>query len=148
MLLVKKQIISYLRSVLYNAMKFAIQVNASPYASNAGMVAYRFIMAALQANHQILRVFFYQEGIQHAFRYALPPDDELNINRLWSSLAQQHKIDLVVCISAAQRRGLLCRDEAIRQGASDDDLADGFRIAGLGQWLEATLMADRCLVFG
>lgn len=129
-------------------MKYAIQVNTSPYASSAGLVAYRFILAALQANHQILRVFFYQDGIQHAFRYALPPDDEMQIGRLWSMLASEHKIDLVVCISAAQRRGLLCRDEARRQGAEDDDLADGFRIAGLGQWLEATLMADRCLVFG
>lgn len=129
-------------------MKYAIQVNTSPYVSNAGLIAYRFILAALQADHQILRVFFYQDGIQHAFRYALPPDDEIQIGALWSALARDHRIDLVVCISAAQRRGLLCGDEARRQGAKDDDLADGFRIAGLGQWLESTLMADRCLVFG
>jgi tRNA 2-thiouridine synthesizing protein D len=129
-------------------MKYAIQINVGPYASNAGVVAYRFILAALHAKHQVLRVFFYQEGIQHAMRYALPPNDEMHIGQLWSRLARDHQIDLVVCISAAQRRGLLCLDEAKRQGAEDDDLADGFRIAGLGQWLEATQLADRCLVFG
>ncbi|OAI04822.1 sulfurtransferase complex subunit TusD [Methylomonas methanica] len=129
-------------------MKYAVQVNASPYASNAGLNAYRFIQAALAAEHQILRVFFYKEGIYHAFRYANPPDDELSITQHWSALAEQYGLDLVVCISAAQRRGLLCADEAVRQDKQDDDTAPGFRIAGLGQWLEATLLADRSIVFG
>ncbi|WP_446811627.1 sulfurtransferase complex subunit TusD [Methylomonas sp. 2BW1-5-20] len=129
-------------------MKYAVQVNASPYASNAGYNAYRFIEAALLADHQVLRVFFYKEGIYHAFRYATPPEDELQFGQNWSQLAERYGLDLVVCISAAQRRGLLCRDEAVRQGKRDDDLAPGFRIAGLGQWLEATLLADRCIVFG
>lgn len=128
-------------------MKYAVQVNASPYASNAGLDAYQFIQSALQAGHQILRVFFYKDGVYHAMRYATPPDDEIQFSRDWSRLAEQHQIDLVVCISAAQRRGLLCADEARRQGKQDDDLAAGFRIAGLGQWLEATLQADRCIVF-
>ncbi|CAD6876447.1 MULTISPECIES: sulfurtransferase complex subunit TusD [Methylomonas] len=129
-------------------MKYAVQVNASPYASNAGLNAYRFIQAALAAEHQILRVFFYKEGVYHAFRYAQPPEDEFSITRHWSALAEQYGVDLVVCISAAQRRGLLCLDEAARQGKQDDDTAPGFRIAGLGQWLEATLLADRSIVFG
>lgn len=129
-------------------MKYAIQVNASPYASHAGLSAYRFIRAALQQNHQILQVFFYQEGISHGLRYALPPDDEMNLPAAWSAMAQSHHIDLLICISAAQRRGLLCADEARRQGAQDDHLAEGFRIGGLGQWLEASLAADRVIVFG
>lgn len=129
-------------------MKFAVQLNASPYAGNAGLNAYRFIQAALLAEHQVLRVFFYKEGVYHAFRYASPPEDETQISRDWSQLAEQYGLDLVVCISAAQRRGLLCLDEAGRQGKLDDDVAPGFRIAGLGQWLEATLLADRCIVFG
>ncbi|PKD41528.1 sulfurtransferase complex subunit TusD [Methylomonas sp. Kb3] len=129
-------------------MKYAVQVNASPYASNAGLNACRFIQAALAAEHQILRVFFYKEGVYHAFRYAQPPEDEFSITRYWSALAEQYGVDLVVCISAAQRRGLLCLDEAARQGKQDDDTAPGFRIAGLGQWLEATLLADRSIVFG
>ncbi len=129
-------------------MNYAIQVNAGPYSSNAGLTAYRFVESALQADHRILQVFFYREGIAHALRYATPPEDEINLPAKWAELAKEHRIDLLVCISAAQRRGLLCVDEAKRQGAVDDDLADGFRIGGLGQWLEATLRADRCLVFG
>jgi len=129
-------------------MKFAIQVNSSPYSGNGGLTAYHFILAALKTNHQIVRVFFYKEGIYHAFKYASPPDDELQLTQKWNELAEQSNIDLVVCISAAQRRGLLCVDEAKRQGKQDNDVAAGFRIGGLGQLLEATLTADRFIEFG
>jgi tRNA 2-thiouridine synthesizing protein D len=96
----------------------------------------------------VFRVFFYHDGVYHAFKYAMPPDDELQSTAQWSELARRHQIDLVVCISAAQRRGLLSFDEAERQGKQDDDLAEGFRISGLGQLVEATLEADRLIVFG
>lgn len=129
-------------------MKFAIQVNSSPYQSNAGLTAYQFIRAALAVQHEIVRVFFYHEGVYHAFQYATPPDDEIQLVKRWSELAHEYSIDLVVCISAAQRRGLLHSDEAHRQGKQDNDVADGFRIAGLGQLVEATLFADRFIVFG
>jgi tRNA 2-thiouridine synthesizing protein D len=128
-------------------MKFAIQVNTSPYQSNAGYTAYRFIIAALTQGHEVFRVFFYQEGVYQAFKYATPPDDELQFTAQWSELARRYQVDLVVCISAAQRRGLLCSDEAKRQGKMDVDLAEGFRISGLGQLVEATLEADRFIVF-
>jgi len=129
-------------------MKYAIQINSSPYHCTAGYTAYQFIKAALNAHHEIYRVFFYQDGIYHALRFATPPDDERQLTKRWSALAQDYQIDLVVCISAAHRRGLLHDDEAVRQGKQDKDLAAGFRISGLGQLVEATLEADRFLVFG
>ncbi|MGD0958297.1 MAG: sulfurtransferase complex subunit TusD [Methylomonas sp.] len=128
-------------------MKFAVLINAGPYTSHAGLDAYYFILAALRARHEIIRVFFYKDGVYHAFRYAMPPNGEQSVSQRWSALAARERIDLAVCISAAQRRGLLYRDEAQRLGKQDDDLAPGFRIAGLGQWLEASLTADRCIVF-
>lgn len=129
-------------------MKFAIQINTSPYQSNAGQLAYRFILAAIGQRHEVFRVFFYHDGVYHAFRYATPPDDEIAFTAQWSELARLYRVDLLVCISAAQRRGLLCADEAKRQHKQDNDLADGFRISGLGQLVEATLEADRFIVFG
>jgi len=129
-------------------MRFAIQVNASPYQSNTGFSAYQFIKAALAQGHEVFRVFFYHEGIYHAFKHNTPPDDEINLTDCWAELAAKHKVDLVVCISAAQRRGLLYADEAERRNKQDNDLATGFRIGGLGQWVEAMLEADRVIVFG
>ena len=129
-------------------MKYAIQINASPNDSSVGYSAYQFIQSALQMKHEIFRVFFYQEGIYHAFNYATPPDDELQMIKKWTELAKQQDVDLVVCISAAQRRGLLSDDEAKRQEKQDVDLAQGFRISGLGQLLESILLADRFIEFG
>jgi tRNA 2-thiouridine synthesizing protein D len=129
-------------------MRFAIQINASPCHSNSAHSAYQFINAALASGHEVFRVFFYHEGIYHAFKHNTPPDDELNLTSCWSGLAKQHGIDLLVCISAAQRRGLLHADEAKRRGKQDDELAEGFRIGGLGQWVEALIEADRVIVFG
>jgi len=129
-------------------MKYAIQINSSPYQSTSGETAYQFIKCALEMGHEIVRVFFYQEGAYHAFRYATPPDDEIQVVARWATLAHEYNVDLVVCISAAQRRGLLEATEANRQGKRDDDVADGFRIAGLGQWVEAMLVAERFIEFG
>ncbi len=129
-------------------MKYAIQISAGPHESNVAYSAFQFIQAALEKGHEIFRVFFYQQGVYHAFNYAIAPDDELQMTKKWSALAADYDIDLVVCISAAQRRGLLSDDEAKRQGKQDQDLAEGFRISGLGQLLEATLLADRVIEFG
>jgi len=58
-------------------MKFAIQVNASPYQSNAGYTAYQFIKAALAAGHEVFRVFF-----------VLVPKLQLG-NSVWEALASR-----------------------------------------------------------
>lgn len=128
-------------------MKYILQINSSPTAGQSGYYAYRFACELITAGHQVIRIFFYQEGIYHGYRYSTPPDDEFNISRLWSFLSEEHAIDLVICVSAAQRRGLLHPDEAQRQGKLDNDLAEGFRISGLGQMIEASLLADRLIVF-
>lgn len=129
-------------------MKYTLQINSSPYHSNAGYHAYQFIKTALSMEHQVFRVFFYQEGIYHALHDSSPPDDERQLTSLWSQLAINYQIDLVVCISAAQRRGLLHEDESKKRQQPLNNLARGFRISGLGQLVEATLDADRFIVFG
>lgn len=129
-------------------MKYIIQINSSPDDFFSGYSAYQFINAALAKGHEIYRVFFYRQGVYHAFKYSTPPDDELQMTKKWTMLAQQQGIDLVVCISAAQRRGLLSHDESRRQGKLDQDLAEGFRISGLGQLLEGIIIADRFIEFG
>jgi tRNA 2-thiouridine synthesizing protein D len=55
----------------------------------------------------------------------------------WSKLAEEHGVDLVVCVAAALRRGI-----------KDEVLAPGFRISGLGQLVEAGIEADRLVTFG
>jgi tRNA 2-thiouridine synthesizing protein D len=129
-------------------MKLGIQVNEGPYQHQASDTAYQFAKAALEKGHEIYRVFFYHDGVNNATRLTTPPQDDRNIVNRWSELAEKHNVDLVVCVAAAQRRGIADADEAKRNGKDADNIAPGFRISGLGQLIEAGIQCDRLVVFG
>ncbi|MGF1546001.1 MAG: sulfurtransferase complex subunit TusD [Thiotrichales bacterium] len=129
-------------------MKLAILVNEGPYTHQSSDSALLFTKAALEKGHEIFRVFFYHDGVNNGTRLAVPPQDDRNITQQWSELAAQHGLDLVICIAAAQRRGLLDENEAKRQGKDANNIAPGFRISGLGQLIEAGIQAERLVVFG
>ena len=127
---------------------FALLVNAAPYTHQASDSAYQFAKAALEAGHKIFRIFFYHDGVYNASRLMVPPQDEHNCATQWSELATRHQLDLVVCVAAAQKRGILDHSEAQRHEKDSDNLALGFRIGGLGQLIEAGIIADRLITFG
>ena len=129
-------------------MKIGLMVNEGPYTHQASDTAWQFARAALAAGHQIPRVFFYHDGVNNGTRLTTPPQDDRNIVKRWTELGEKHKLDLVVCVAAAQRRGIADADEAKRNGKDADNLAPGFRISGLGQLIEAGIQADRTVVFG
>lgn len=129
-------------------MKFAIMVSEGPYTHQATDSAYQFAKAAIAKGHEITRVFFYHDGVNNGTRLTVPPQDDRHIVNRWSEIAAQHNIDLVICIAAAQRRGLLDENEAKRQGKDASNIAPGFRISGLGQLVEAGIQSDRLVVFG
>ena len=118
-------------------MKFGLLVNEGPYTHQATDTAYLFARAAVAKGHEIQRVFFYNDGVNNATKWTEPPQDDRHIVSRWSKLAQDHGIDLVVCVAAALRRGI-----------KDDHLAPGFRISGLGQLVESGIQSDRLVVFG
>jgi tRNA 2-thiouridine synthesizing protein D len=118
-------------------MKFGILVNEGPYTHQASDTAYQFAKAALEKGHKIHRVFFYHDGVNNSTRLTEPPQDDRHIVQRWQKLAADHKLDLVVCVAAALRRGI-----------KDENLAEGFRISGLGQLIETGIQADRLVTFG
>ncbi len=129
-------------------MKFAIQVNEGPYQHQAADTAYQFAKAALEKGHEIFRVFFYHDGVNNGTRLTTPPQDDRHITNRWIDLAEKHSLDLVVCVAAAQRRGIVDDDEMKRQGKDATNIAPQFRISGLGQLIEAGIQSDRLMVFG
>ena len=118
-------------------MKFGILVNEGPFNHQASDSAYLFAKAAIEKGHKVDRVFFYYDGVNNATRLSEPPQDDRNIVRRWSDLADAHGVDLVVCVAAGLRRGL-----------KEENLAHGFRISGLGQLIEIGIQADRIVTFG
>ncbi len=129
-------------------MKFGVVVLEGPYTHEAADTAYQFTKAALEKGHEVFRVFFYHDGVNNGTRLTTPPQDDRNIVTRWSELGEEHGLDLVVCVAAAQRRGIVDADEAKRNGKDADNIAPSFRISGLGQLIEAGIQSDRLLVFG
>lgn len=129
-------------------MKFALLINEGPYTHQASDSAYHFAQAAINQGHEISRVFFYHDGVNNGTRLTTPPQDDRNITERWSTLATDHNLDLVVCVAAAQRRGIVDEDEQKRNKKDANNLAQGFRISGLGQLIEAGIQADRLISFG
>lgn len=129
-------------------MKIGVVVSEGPYTHQAADTAYQFVKAALGKGHEVPRVFFYHDGVNVSTRLSIPPQDERNIQKNWTALAKENDIDLVVCIAAAQRRGLLDENEATRQGKDANNIAEGFRISGLGQLIEMGIQTDRLVMFG
>ncbi|TCK18508.1 tRNA 2-thiouridine synthesizing protein D [Thiogranum longum] len=129
-------------------MKISVLVNEGPYQHQSADTAIQFTKAVLAKGHEIFRVFFYHDGVNNGTRYAVPPQDDRNITEQWTEMAKEHNLDLVICIAAAQRRGILDENEAKRQGKEGHNMADGFRISGLGQLIEAGIQSDRMVIFG
>ncbi len=129
-------------------MKYTILVNEGPYQHQSADSALQFVRAALEKGHEIFRVFFYHDGVNNGTRLTVPPSDDRLLQKSWTELAEKHGLDLVICIAAAQRRGIMDADEAKRQGLDANNIAPGFRISGLGQLVEGGIQSDRLIVFG
>ena len=118
-------------------MKLGILVNEGPFTHQASDSAYHFTKAAIEKGHQVLRIFFYYDGVNNANKLSEPQSDDRNLVKMWGCLDKEHNLDLVVCVAAALRRGI-----------KEEVLAEGFRISGLGQLIELGMAADRTIVFG
>jgi tRNA 2-thiouridine synthesizing protein D len=129
-------------------MKFTVMVNEGPYQHQSSDTALQFVRAALEKGHEIYRVFFYHDGVNNGTRLSIPPGDDRLLQKEWSELSKEHNLDMVLCIAAAQRRGLMDAKEAKRQGLDADNIIDGFNISGLGQLIEGGIQSDRTIVFG
>jgi tRNA 2-thiouridine synthesizing protein D len=128
--------------------KFSLLVLSSPLGSGSADSAWQFANAAVQAGHQVHRVFFYHEGVYQGNQLAVPPQDETNAVQRWVDLAQVGSIELVLCVSSALKRGVLDQREADRHERGGTSMHPAFTIAGLGELVDASIQSDRLLTFG
>ncbi|PIA69779.1 sulfurtransferase complex subunit TusD [Pseudomonas sediminis] len=128
-------------------MKFAIALFAAPH-QPASRRALRFAQATLAGGHEIVRLFFYQDGVHSASSNVVSPQDELDLPREWREFVTANGLDSVLCIAAALRRGVLNAEEAQRYARSAANLEAPWELSGLGQLHEAAQQADRLVCFG
>lgn len=117
-------------------MKYVIAVKHGVYGSQGAYLAYQITKELLTEGHQITQIFFFQDGVSNANKLVYPANDEVNLVENWKNLAETHRLSLHLCISAAQRRGIV-----------ENNTANHFTLAGLGEFSQAMLQADRLLTF-
>lgn len=125
-------------------MDYVLAIKSPVYGSQGAYLAYQVAEELLQAKHNIRQVFFFQEGVSNANALVNPASDEINLIEKWQKLAELHRLQLHLCIAAAQRRGIV--DEQTSSSATTN-LAQGFTLAGLGEFSQAVLKADRLITF-
>ena len=129
-------------------MIFSLLIYAQQNGGQVEQSALRFTRSALAQGHSIHRVFFYGDSVSACSSLKVTPRDEINITQQWLELAESDNLDLVVCIAAAVRRGILDDSEAKRHNKAAANLTEGFTLSGLGQLADAILLSDRTITFG
>lgn len=130
------------------SLKFSLLIAGHAYSSQSADTALKFAEQLILSGHELYRVFFFHDGVHAANTLLTPPQDEESICKRWQQLQSDHQLDLCVCISSALRRGIINEQEAQRYELPAHNLAPGFSIGGLGQWVDACLNSDRTLRFG
>lgn len=128
-------------------MIFSLAVYAPP-SSQSSYSAYCFAQALIAQGHTLFRVFFYHDAAYIGSTLQCYPQDEADLTQRWQALAEQHSTDLVVCIAAGLKRGVIDQQEADRYDKPHYNLCDGFTLSGLGQLVDATVQSDRVITFG
>ncbi|WP_105902906.1 sulfurtransferase complex subunit TusD [Vibrio gangliei] len=129
------------------SLTYSLVVNGSVYGSQSARHAYQFACALIEKGHQLVSVFFYQDGVHNASSLVLPANDEFDLTKAWQQLSQQHHVRLESCVAASLRRGIVDANEANTHALDASNTAKGFELAGLGGLAEALLTQDRVVQF-
>jgi tRNA 2-thiouridine synthesizing protein D len=129
-------------------MIYALLVLSSPASGHGARTAIGFAQAAIARGHRIERIFFLDEGTATGSSIAVFPQDEADRLQPWVDLAEQHQVELVLCVSSALKHGMLDPGEAARHQQPAATTHPAFVVSGLGQLIDAAANADRFLTFG
>jgi len=128
-------------------MKFNVLVTGALYSAQTAYSALQFCRAAATSGHIVTQVFFYQDGVSQASDLSVPLADEYDAVSAWAKYSVDTGADLVVCVSAAERRGILGAEQAAEFEKANHNLHPAFKVEGLGVLHQACLASDRTVTF-
>ncbi|MGF1743257.1 sulfurtransferase complex subunit TusD [Vibrio profundum] len=126
---------------------YTLLVTGSLYGSQSARNAYMFAKELLTQGHQLVSVFFYQDGVLNASAYSVPANDEFDLVSAWRQLEKDHAVRLETCVSAALRRGVVSEAESEQHKLDGQNFSAQFSQVGLGSLAEAMLTQDRVVEF-
>lgn len=127
---------------------YTVVVRCGPDQQSQALSAFQFTKELLLQGHQVLRVFFYQQGVHLASDLRVMPQDETDLTALWQQLSVDYDLELGVCIATALQSGVVDQQECLRYELSGANLALQFTLVGLGQLAAASIESDRLISFG
>ncbi|WP_448550250.1 sulfurtransferase complex subunit TusD [Thalassotalea fusca] len=121
-------------------MKFALMVTTKPTDPKT-VTAINIANAIVAQKHELLGVFFYQEGVLNASEYLCIPNDEYQTTNAWSAFTESSAVPLHLCSTAAEKHGLIEETEQ----EDFEHISPAFQVSGLGQLVELTSKADKVI---
>ena len=125
-------------------MRYVIAVKSPIYGKQGAFLAYQFSEALIKKGHEISQIFFFQDGVSNGNALVYPANDEVNLQKHWQMFSIAHNVPLHLCVAASQRRGIV--DNLTTSTTDHYNLAEGFTIAGLGEFMATSLKADRVII--
>lgn len=113
--------------------KFVILITASPQNSQSHLTAIKYIKSLINYGETVSCIFFYRDAVSVANEFNQPPSDEPQLLNAWSELAETSNIELMTCVAASFRRGIIDVEEAKNRDIDASNLSKKFSIVGLGQ---------------
>jgi tRNA 2-thiouridine synthesizing protein D len=126
---------------------FTLLVTSAPFSQQNAYSAYRFALAAVQSQHSINGIFFYQSGALNGSSLQITPSDEFGLYAAWIKISKQYQVPLMVCVSAAIKRGVTTAEDAQESDNPHFSLTAPFESVGLGELALLISGSDRLIQF-
>lgn len=126
--------------------KLAVVVTTPPY-SNLTITAIDYVETALSQGIDVIGVFFYQDGAIHANDNVNVASDEYQAIKHWQKLHNDYDLPLHLCITAAEKRGIVWDDLTNTEKTEQSNINDIFTVSGLGELVELSTHATRLVQF-
>lgn len=117
-------------------MRYLLMIHSSPWSHQSVRSATDFATAAIQQGHKIDAIFLYQDGASIALPNLEISSDEFNGQQALQDLHNTYGVPIWLCVTAGVKRGV-----------NEAHLANGFKIAGLAEYAEASTLADKVIQF-
>lgn len=127
--------------------EYSVLITTSPFHGDSAIRALAFIEGAIANGDTINNIFFYGDGVYHTNNLMLQTGDSHFAHGDWKHLATNHDIQLLVCITAAVKRGIVSQQEAHENGIGFANLHAPFEQAGLGEFFTALHECKRLVQF-
>ena len=126
---------------------FTLLVTSAPFTQQNAYSAYRFALAAVQSKHNINGIFFYQSGTLNGSSLQITASNEFDLYAAWEKLSKEYQVPLMVCVSAASKRGITTAQDAQESDNSHFSLTAPFESVGLGELATLISNSDRLIQF-